>query len=293
MHHHDHTSIPNGTSRTLFWAMIITGTFMVVEFVGGYLTGSLALIADASHMLIDAAALALAWGAARMAMKPPDIKRSYGYQRFQVIAAFVNGLTLLVLVSWIIFEAIERLFTPSEVLAGPMLVIAVIGFLVNLVVFSILHRGNRDNLNVQGALLHVLGDLLGSVAAISAAIIIIYTGWMMADPLLSLIVAALILRSAWSLVRKAAHILMEGTPDGINIDSLKSDLMEEVNGLEDVHHIHVWLLTSDQPLLTMHVKIYDMARAGAILLDIKDYLRRQHGIGHSTIQIEDDDCADH
>jgi len=291
-HDHGHCHKEIG-ERRLFWAMLLTASFMLAEVAGGIISGSLALIADAGHMLTDAAALGLAWGAFRLSRRPANQHQSYGFDRFQVLAAFVNGLALLLLVGWIIWEAVMRVLEPAPILAGPMLIVAILGLIVNIIAFFILHGASKDNLNIEGALLHVMGDMLGSVAAIIAAIVIMQTGWTPIDPILSLLVAALILKSGWHLVRRAAHILMEGTPDSLDVDQLKHDLVAGIEGLEDVHHVHVWLLTAERPLLTMHANIRDGADSNAILGAIKQKLLDDYGIDHSTIQIESGACADH
>jgi cobalt-zinc-cadmium efflux system protein len=228
----------------------------------------------------------------RIGRRPHDARRTYGYHRFQVLAAFVNGLSLIAIVLWIGIEAVRRLLDPVEVLGGLMLAVAVMGLAVNLAAFWILHGGDRENLNIRGAALHVLGDLLGSVAAIVAALVITYTGWMPVDPLLSLLVALLILRSAWLLVRKSAHILLEGTPEWLDVDALRRSLAAAVPPVEEVHHVHAWMLTSERPLLTMHVRVRPGADHDQVLQAIQEVLRRDHGIDHATIQIEPDGCSD-
>jgi cobalt-zinc-cadmium efflux system protein len=292
MHQHDHGESAAGNERRVFLAMLLTGGFMFAEVAGGIAAGSLALLADAGHMLTDCASLALAWMAFRIGRRPHDAKRSYGYHRFQVLAAFVNGLALIAIVLWIGIEAARRLLAPVEVLGGLMLAVAVAGLVVNLVVFWILHGGDRANLNIQGAVLHVMGDLLGSVAAIVAALVIYATGWMPIDPLLSLLVALLILRSAWLLVRKSGHILLEGTPDWLDVDDLRRSLAAAVPPVEDVHHVHAWMLTSERPLLTMHARVRPGADHDEVLKAIQGVLARDHGIDHATIQIEPAGCTD-
>ncbi len=281
------------SERRIFWAMSLTGGFMVVEAAGGLLSGSLALLADAGHMLTDTASLALAWVASRAERRPPDRLRSYGYHRAQVLAAFVNGVTLIVVVGWIVFEAIQRLLQPVEILGGTMLVVAVLGLAVNLVAFGVLHGGARDNLNVRGALLHVMGDLLGSVAAISAAGVILWSGWTPIDPLLSLFVAILILRSAWFLVRHSTHILLEGTPDDVDVAQLRGALADAIPGVREVHHVHVWSLTPRHPLLTLHVLVEDSVDLEDTLCRIKALLAERFGIDHSTVQVEHGTCPDY
>lgn len=291
-HGHSHDHIGHANERRVFWAMVVTALFMGAEIAGGLISGSLALIADAGHMFTDAAALALAWGAFRIARRPPDQLRSYGYDRFQVLAAFTNGLVLLALVAWILKEAFERIMMPAPIMATPMLVIAVLGLVVNIASFRILSGGDTENINIQGAMVHIIGDLLGSVATIAAALVILWTGWTPIDPILSVLVALLILRSGWALVKKAAHILMEGVPDSIDVEELKTDLVEAVPGLVDAHHIHVWLLTAERPLLTMHATVDDHSDTETVMAGIKARLLERHGIDHSTIQVESGACAD-
>ncbi|NIR28983.1 MAG: cation diffusion facilitator family transporter [Gammaproteobacteria bacterium] len=272
--------------------MWLTAAFMVVEAAGGLLAGSLALLADAGHMLTDTAALSFAWIALRLSRRPADRKRSYGYHRFQVLAAFVNGMVLLGIVIWIGFEAVHRLQAPVEVLGGLMLAVACGGLAVNLVVLRILRSGERPSLNVRGAALHVFGDLLGSVAAITAAGVILATGWTPIDPLLSLVVALLILRSAWHLVRQSGHILLEGTPGDLDLAQLRSELIDSVAEVDDVHHMHAWSLTDERPLVTLHAHIVDGADQQSALRRIKRLLRDRFGISHATVQIERGRCAD-
>ncbi len=293
-HHHNHSHSEPGSSNEgkLLKVLLLTGFFMIAEVVGGIISGSLALLADAGHMLTDTAALGLAYGAFRLSRKPPDDRRTYGYARFQVLAAFVNGVVLFGVFGWIVYEAFNRIQTGSEVLPIPMLIVATLGLLVNAIAFKVLHSGSKDNLNIKGALLHVILDMLGSVGAIIAGLVIYFTGWMLIDPILSIGLAVLILPSAWALVKKTTHILMEGTPDSFDMDGLKKDLVKEIPGLSDVHHIHVWLLTAEQPLLTMHATVDDIKTSEKTLLVIKKRLLDQHHIGHSTIQIETKDCAD-
>jgi cobalt-zinc-cadmium efflux system protein len=275
-------------------ALVLTGAFMVVEVVGGILSGSLALLADAGHMLTDTMALALAAVAFHVSKRPADGRRTFGYQRFQIIAAFVNGLSLLVIVGWILFEAVRRFISPTEVMGMTMLVVAAAGLVVNIIAFAVLHGGDRDNLNIRGAALHVAGDLLGSVAAIVAAIIIIYTGWMAIDPILSIAVAFLILKSAWALVRQSGHVLLEGAPAWLDRAEMQDRIREAVPAVEEIHHVHVWGLTPQELMLTMHVRLRDAEdNPTNVVRQVKAVLRDGYGIGHSTIEAETSDCADH
>jgi len=284
----------NSNMRRVTIALVLTGTFMVVEVVGGILSGSLALLADAGHMLTDTMALALAAVAFQVSKRPADTTLTYGYQRFQILAAFVNGLSLLFIVGWILYEAVSRFIAPQEVMGKTMLIVAVAGLIVNIVSFTVLHGGDKDNLNIRGAALHVAGDLLGSVAAIVAAVIIIYTGWMQIDPILSVAVAILILKSAWVLVKRSAHVLLEGAPEWLDIDTMREHLIEKVPEVASIHHVHVWGLTPQDLMLTMHVCVSTQPENPTdIIRRVKAQLREEYGIGHSTIEIEVDDCADH
>ncbi len=287
---HDHS---HGNLRRVQIALVLTASFMIVEVIGGIVSGSLALLADAGHMLTDSMGLALAALAFRVSAKPADTRRSYGYQRFQILAAFVNGLSLLLIVAWILVEAIQRLMSPPEVMAGTMLLVAAGGLVVNLLSFVVLHGGDRENLNIAGAVLHVAGDLLGSVAAIIAAIVIIATGWMPIDPLLSILVAMLILRSAWKLVQRSAHILLEGAPEWLDIGQMKAKITSLVPEVKDVHHVHVWGLTPQHLMLTMHVTVAESQTSMTpVIRQVKSVLKDEFGISHSTIEVECGDCAD-
>ncbi len=286
----DHAS---SNMKRVVVALALTGTFMVVEVIGGILAGSLALLADAGHMLTDTMALALAAVAFHVGRRPADSRRTFGYQRFQILAAFVNGLSLLVIVGWILLEALRRFVAPVEVTGTTMLVVAAAGLVVNIIAFTVLHGGDRDNLNIRGAALHVAGDLLGSVAAIVAAIVIIYTGWMAIDPLLSIAVAFLILKSAWVLVQQSAHVLLEGAPAWLDRDEMQQKIVDRVPEVSGIHHVHVWGLTPQDLMLTMHVNIAQgVANPTGVVRRVKATLKEDYGIAHSTIEVETDDCAD-
>lgn len=281
-------------SHRVLLALLLTAIFTVVEAVSGVLTSSLALLADAGHMLTDSMALALAAFAFRVGRRPADPRRSYGYQRVQILAAFANAITLILIVGWIVVEAVSRLLTPPAVHATGMLIVAILGLLINIAAFALLHGGDRDNLNMRGAALHVLGDLLGSVAAIVAALVILTTGWMPVDPLLSVVVAVLILRSAWQLLQKSAHILLEGTPDWLDVAAMQSVLVARVPAVKSIHHVHVWGLTQEQAMLTMHVVLRDTAGDFTnCVRELKGILASDYGIAHSTIEVEGGHCADH
>jgi len=291
-HTHSHApDVNRSNQRRVLAAMFLTAGFMVAEVVGGILSGSLALIADAGHMATDAAALFLAYIAFRLSNRPADANQSYGYHRAETLAAFVNALTMIALVGWILFEAVQRFFEPVEILGGLMLWVAVGGLLVNVLAFWLLHSGEKENLNMQGAAVHVLGDLLGSVAAIAAAVVILYTGWTPIDPLLSIFVALLILRSAIALARQSGHILMEGTPMGLDIEEIKNDLLNSVAGVEDIHHLHAWSLTATRDVMTLHARIAEGVNPDHVLAAINDRLCHKFQIDHATVQIETEACA--
>jgi cobalt-zinc-cadmium efflux system protein len=274
-------------------ALAMTGTFMFVEVVGGVLSGSLALLADAGHMLTDTMALGLAAVAFHVSAKPADSKRSYGYHRFQILAAFVNGLALIGIVAWILIEAVSRFMSPPEVMGKLMLAIAAAGLIVNVAAFFVLHGGDQENMNIRGAALHVVGDLLGSVAAIAAAVIIIFTGWMPIDPLLSVFVAALILKSAWRLVKHSAHVLLEGAPERFDVEQMRQHLSTAIPQIVSIHHVHVWGLTLQRLMLTMHICVAGRDNdATHIVRQVKKMLKDEFGIDHSTIEVEYEHCAD-
>ncbi len=291
-HYHGKPENDADNIRRVFWAMLFTGGFMVVEIIGGVVSGSLALMADAGHMLTDTASLALAWFAFHISRKLPDTKRSYGYQRFQVIAAFLNGITLVVIVGWIIIEAIQRFWSPVEVAGGFMLVVALAGLGVNIASLVLLHGGDKDNMNIRGAALHVIGDMLGSIGTVIAAVVIIWTGWSPIDPILSVFVAMLVFRSAWDLVKKSAHILLEGAPEWLDVAAMRAQLQEAVPSVEDIHHVHAWSLTSENTMITLHANVSCDADQAQTLLDIKKFLVDKLGITHSTVQIEQYACSD-
>ena len=297
-HHrgHGHSDVheANGKNlRRVMIALVLTGLFMVVEIVGGIISGSLALLADAGHMLTDTMALALAAMAFHVSKRPPDGKLTFGYQRFQILAAFVNGISLLAIVGWILFEAVKRFLNPNEILGETMLVVAAAGLLVNLISFAVLHSGDQDNLNIRGAALHVAGDLLGSVAAIVAALVIIYTAWTPIDPILSVAVAILILKSAWSLVKRSAHILLEGAPEWLDVPAMQERVVAGVPGVGEIHHVHIWGLTPQELILTMHMSIVDgVPSQSDVVRDTKQFMKDEYGIAHSTIEVDIDGCSD-
>lgn len=285
-HGHGHSHLNHANETRLAFAAGITGLFMAVEIVGGTISGSLALLADAGHMFADFAALTLAWFAFRLSRRPADWRRTYGFDRFQVIVAFGNGIALFVVAGWIVLEAIERLGEPVPVQGPVMAAVAAAGLAVNIVAFLILHGADRDNLNVRGAALHVMGDLLGSVAALVAAGVILWTGWTPIDPILSVLVAALILRSAWQVVGASGHILLEGAPAHLDVDRIAGDLTSTVDGVEAVHHVHAWSITQERSMVTLHARIAEGVRDVDAIAAIKARLHAEFGIDHATVEIE-------
>lgn len=301
---HSHGEAATRSQRRLLIAAAITGVFMIVEVIGGLISGSLALLADAGHMTTDFIALSMAWAGFAISRRPATSRYTFGYQRVQTLTAFLNGLTLIGVAIWIVFEAVKRVRNPSEVLAGPMLYVAIVGLLVNLLVFWILTRGGGDhhgheahdhdhshgdkdgqNLNMRGAVLHVLGDLLGSVAAIVAAVLIMLTGWMPIDPILSVLVALLIVNSAWRLVRESGHVLLEGAPDGFDRRAIVAYLRSEIPGLISIDHFHIWTLNGDRPLVTLEAYIERRVSIEEVTVQIKAELSAEFGIDHAIVAV--------
>lgn len=291
-HDHSHSHTQNASETRIGIAALLTSAFMLAELTGGVISGSLALLADAGHMLTDFASLALAWYGFRLARRPADWKRTYGYERFSILVAFANGLALFAIAAWIAVEAWHRLSEPAAILGGVMFWIALGGLAVNIGAFFVLNGGDRNNLNMRAATLHVMGDLLGSIAAIIAAIVIMLTGWTPIDPLLSMLVALIILRSAWRVVADSGHILLEGAPSGLDNREIAQDLCMSVAGIEDVHHIHAWSITQERPMVTMHVRIENTAHPDRIVAEVKRRLKEKFGVEHATVEVEYGACAD-
>jgi cobalt-zinc-cadmium efflux system protein len=286
-HDHDHTpTVTQDNERKVLLSFGLIFTFMIVEVVGGLVSGSLALLADAGHMLTDAAALGLAYLAFRFGRRMADSKRTFGYLRFEVVAGFINAITLFAIVGWITYEAWERFREPSVVLAGPMLAVAVAGLLVNILVFWILTRGDSEHVNIKGAALHVMGDLLGSVGAVAAAVIIFLTGWTLIDPILSVVVSLLILGSAWKLLGKSLHILLEGAPDDAAPDAITEHLKQVVPGVAEISHVHVWSITSGRTLATLHVRPAADEDARTVVQAVERELKAKFNIEHPTIAVD-------
>ncbi len=280
-----HAHVIEGRSqRTLGIALGMTLLFAVIEAVTGVFSNSLALISDAGHMVTDAAALGLALMAQAIAKRPPSARHSFGFVRAEALAAFVNSLAMLALVAWIVWEASQRLLHPEPVQGGVVLVVAAIGASINLIVAWVLSRDNQS-INTRAALVNVLGDLLGSVAAIASGAIIYFTGWLRVDPILSIFVALLILRSTYSILRESYHFLMEGVPHDIDYLAVGADL-QAIDGVLDVHDLHVWDMSPGHPALIGHLEIASLEQWPAVLAAVRAMLRAKHGIDHVTLQPE-------
>jgi cobalt-zinc-cadmium efflux system protein len=295
-HGHSHRGAGGGHShgaarstRRLLIALGILGTFTIVEGVGGYFANSIALLAEAAHMLADSASLVLAVVAIRVGQRPADHRRTYGHRRYQPLAAFINGQLLLLLTAWVVYEAIVRLRHPPPVDGRLMLGIALLGGVANLAAFFAL--SGADSLNERGARAHVLSDLLGSVAASSAAVLILAFGWRIADPLLSLLVSFLILRSAWALTRESADVLLESAPARFDVSQVEACLLGHVPGLAGVHHVHVWSMTGERPTVTLHADLEPGTEHRTVITAIHARLETQLRVEHCTVQIEEGECA--
>ncbi|MDR3411667.1 MAG: cation diffusion facilitator family transporter [Formivibrio sp.] len=279
-HHHHHGA--QHSQRRLMWALLITGGFALVELAGGFWSGSLALISDAGHMFTDAGALLLALLANRIGQRPANYDKSYGYARAETIGALVNSITMLGLVTWIFFEAVQRLLHPSVVNGLGVMVIAVIGLGVNIAsAWQLSH--DHENLNSRAAFVHVLGDLLGSVAAIVAGAVIYFTGWMPIDPILSVFVCLLILRSTWSVLLQAVNVLMDSVPEHLDLHEIGHALASEP-GVIEVHDLHIWRIGSERTALTAHLVIHDYSSWPVQLARLNAMLKNRYGIVHSTLQ---------
>lgn len=281
---HDHARVA-GPRRSLTLALAITLCFTVVEVVGGFLTGSLAVLADAVHMLSDNVSIALALVAVWLAAKPATPERTFGYKRAEVLAALANGVTLVALAVWIFVEAALRLESPGDVLAGWMLAIALVGIGVNLSAGAILYRARADSLNVEAAFRHVVADLLGSFGVGAAALIILATGWVQADPLVSILIGLLVLASSWSILRDATSILLENAPKGIGTEAVGRRLAG-APGVVEVHDLHVWTITSGFPALSAHVLVGREEDCHKRRRELEQLLREEFGITHTTLQVE-------
>ena len=271
-------------SRRLFAVLLLTAGFMVVEAIGGWISGSLALLADAGHMLTDVGAIGLSLVSAVIGARPADEFKTYGYRRWEILAALVNGAALFGIAGWVVYEAIQRLGTPSPVRAGILLGVAAAGLLVNVVALSLLHHSHQHSLNTRGAYLHIMSDLLGSVAAILAGLIILLTGWTPADPILSIGVALLILVGAFRLVRESTDVLLESVPRGVSMAEVQRRILA-VPGVSAVHDLHVWTVTSGVVAMSAHAIVPEPSEHQRVLGDVLSTMQ-SFGIEHVTVQIE-------
>jgi cobalt-zinc-cadmium efflux system protein len=290
---HDHalsarTLHGRSNRRRLTIALVLTSAYLVAEVIGGLLTNSLALLADAGHMLTDVAALGLALFAVWLVERPASPQRTYGYLRAEILAALINGAALLAVCGWIVIEAVRRLQSPPEILGAGMFAVASGGLVVNLLVMRVLHGAHSENLNLRAAWLHVLGDALGSVAVIVGALLVWGFGWSWADPVASIAVALLIVVSAWGLVAEATSVLMESAPRGLDVDEVRSAILA-TPGVAGLHDLHIWSITTGLVCLSVHVVAQADLPRGVLLRRLRPMLHERFGIVHTTIQVEPDD----
>jgi cobalt-zinc-cadmium efflux system protein len=284
-HGHDHSHGRAANRRALALALVLTTTFTIAEVVGGLLTGSLALLADAGHMLSDDLSLALALFAGWLARRPVTSTRTFGLQRAEILAALFNGVTLVAISIWIFIEAGRRFADPPDVEGGWLLVVAVLGLAVNVAAAFILSRGDTENLNVSAAMRHVLADVLGSIGVITSAAVILLTGWNLVDPLVSVLIGILVLASSWGILRDTTRILLEATPKGIDAEDVGKAMVEE-DGVKEVHDLHVWTVTSGFPALAAHVLVDQNDDCHARRRELERMLHDRFGIDHTTLQVD-------
>lgn len=286
-HHHHHHDVREGNRKALLIALCITTIIMLLEFFGGLITNSLALLSDSGHMLSDASSLLLSFIALGISARPASAHKTFGYHRFEILAALVNGAALFAIAGVIVWEAIGRLLDPPAVASGTMMGIAAIGLAANLVsAWVLMRKGDvHGNLNLRSAYLHVIGDALGSVGAILAGAIMLFFGWYIADPIISVIVALLILRSAWGVLTHSVHILMEGSPPGIDRQDIVNNL-KQIADVEDVHDVHCWTISSGLDSFSCHLLIRDGADSQLVLQQALTIMNDKFGIDHATIQVE-------
>ncbi|MGM7634285.1 cation diffusion facilitator family transporter [Bacillus sp. Hm123] len=286
-HHHHFEETREGNKKGLIIALLITAGIMILEFFGGLFTNSLALLSDSGHMLSDTSSLFLSLVAIWFAARPASPTKTYGFYRFEILAALLNGVTLFVIAGFIVVEAYERFLEPPTVASGTMMLIASVGLFANLLsAWSLMSKGDvKNNVNLRSAYLHVLGDALGSVGALVAGLLMLLFDWYIADPIISVLVALLILKSAWGVIKHSVHILMEGTPITVDQAAVKKEL-EAIAGVVDVHDLHIWTITSGLDTLTCHILIEDDADSQAVLQQAINKIQDKFKIEHTTIQIE-------
>lgn len=284
-HEHEHATAAARSRGALVSTLALTVGFLVVEAAAALVTGSLALLADAGHMLADAGGLALALFAVWIAARPATAEKTYGYYRVEILAALVNAVVLLGVAGFILVKAWQRLFDPEPVAAIPMLVVAALGLVVNLVCAWLLHAGAGESLNVRAAYLDVLSDAATSAGVIVAAAVVLFTGWTHADPITSAVIAVLVVTRTWSLLKQAVNVLLEGTPAHLDVDEIET-AMRRVPGVQHVHDLHVWTLTSGREAMSAHVVVDDVRESDRLLEALHNVLHARFGIDHTTIQIE-------
>ncbi|HWL61597.1 MAG TPA: cation diffusion facilitator family transporter [Steroidobacteraceae bacterium] len=289
-HHHGHHRGPGAHEMRLVWALVLTAGFLLVEIAGGLLTNSLALLSDAAHMATDVAALGVALAALRLARRPADPRRSYGYARLESFGAMVNGAMLIVVAGYVLWEAVGRIRNPTPVAADGMLLVAALGLIVNLVSMRLLQAGSHTSLNLRGAYLEVWSDALGSAAAIIGALLIRFTGWTWVDAVIAVLIGLWILPRTWALLRDAGHILLEAAPAGLDLDEVRKALAGSA-GVRDVHDLHVWALGSADVVLTAHVVIDPDADIDQERVRLGQVLAQRFGIRHATLQMEHRPCG--
>ena len=293
-HHHSHAhrhGAVTDSRRRLVLVLSLTSVYLIAEALGGWWTGSLTLLADAGHMLTDVAAMTLALVAVWFGSRPATSQKTFGYYRLEILAALVNGVTLVLISFLIIYEAYQRWSSPPVVRSGPMIAIATGGLVINLACAWILHGRHEIDLNIRGAWLHVISDALGSVAAIIAGILMSVYGWYVADPLFSIVIGLLIVWSSWTLIRESTNVLLEGTPSHINLAAVESAILE-TDGVSGVHDLHIWTITSGREALSAHVIHSDRVSQPELLRDLRAKLHDQFGVDHLTIQMETSDFED-
>ena len=290
------SNFSHGMHRRMILSIAIVAITLIVELIGGSLSNSLALLSDAGHVFTDLVALSLSCVAYKLTTKKADKKRSYGYHRLQVMAAFVNGVSLFVVAILIVFEACKRFINPVDVQWQLMMLVALFGLGTNLLVFGIMHRKHEDDINIKSAVLHVIADLLGSLAAILSSIGIMLSGWHIIDPLLSVGVSAIMLYSAWKVIKYSSNILMEGKPDHLDVEEIKQQIKLIEPAVVDVHHVHLWMLTAGYTIMTMHIRVAGEPQTGGGFVHfrraIKAMLQEKFSIAHVTVEIEREECSD-
>ena len=290
-HDHSHAVVTEGNVKKLTFALALTSTFLIVEVIAGFMTQSLALLSDAAHMFTDAAALAIALVAIKLGKLPADDKRTFGYQRFEILAALFNAMMLFVVAIYILYEAYQRFSQPPEIQSVGMMVVAVIGLVINLISMKILFSSSKESLNIKGAYLEVLSDALGSVGVIIGGAIIYFTGWMWVDTIIAVLIGFWVLPRTWVLLKQSINILLEGVPEEIDIEKLRNDLLS-VKGVESIHQLKVWAITSKNVHLTVHLFAPEADR-NQLYQQVMEMLSHQHGITEMTLQIEDNECMMH